>query len=114
MNEEPKLKQILGAWQVSPPSPAPDFNASVWRRIDAEEDHATAGLWAVLREWLFVQLPKPAYASVLLALTVVVGGTMATVRANHMRDQYRLESARHYLASIDPIAMNASATHHSR
>ena len=113
MNEDPKLKQILSAWQVSPP-PAPDFNASVWGHIDAEEEHTTAGLWAGLREWLFVQLPKPVYSSALLALTVAVSGTAANLRASHRRDQYRLESARHYLASIDPVAMNANTPRQSR
>ena len=106
MNEDPKLRQILGTWQVSPP-PAPDFKSSVWRRISAEEARRPSGLWAPLRDWLFVQLPKPAYASALVALAVVVGMTTANLHASHMRDQYRLNYARQYLASIDAVAMNA-------
>ena len=113
MNEDPQLKQILGTWQVSPP-PAPEFNSSVWRRIDAGEERALVRVWTTLRDWLFVQLPKPAYAAAVLTLTAVFGGTLANVRASHMRDQYRLESARHYLASIDPLTMNASRPPASR
>jgi len=107
MNKDPRLKQLLSAWRVSPP-PVPDFNTSVWGRIDAEEERAAAGFWGTLRQWLFVQLPKPSYASALLVVTMVLGGTAATMRADHMKDQYRLENARRYLASIDPIAMNAT------
>jgi hypothetical protein len=67
-----------------------------------------------MREWLFVQLPRPAYASALLVVTATLSITAANLRADHMREQYRVDSARQYLASIDPIAMTANATRVSR
>lgn len=112
-NDDPKLRDVLGAWQINPP-PAPGFKAAVWQRITTAEERAAVGAWATLREWLFVQLPKPAYASALLLVTAVAGIATANVRADHAREQYRLDSARQYLASIDPIAMNASAARLSR
>lgn len=112
-DQDPKLREVLGAWQVSPP-PAPSFNAAVWKRISAEEGRASLGLWGMLREWLFVQLPKPVYASVALVVTATLGGTAANVRASHMREEYRVASARQYLASIDPLAMSIPAAHLSR
>ena len=112
-DQDPKLREVLGAWQVSPP-PAPGFNAAVWQRISAQEEHNAAGIWATLREWLFVQLPKPAYASALLVVTATLSISAANIRAEHMREQYRLDSARQYLASIDPMVMMANATRASR
>ncbi len=104
---DPKLREVLAAWQVSPP-PAPYFKSAVWQRIAAEEARAALGVWGRLREWLVVELPRPAYASALLAVTVVASFTAANLRASYAREQYRVESARQYLASIDPLAM---ATH---
>lgn len=103
---DPKLREVLAAWQVSPP-PAPHFKSAVWQRIAAEEARQALGVWGRLREWLVVELPRPAYASALLALTVVVSFTAANLRASHAREQYRVESARQYLASINPLAMVA-------
>ncbi len=112
-DEDYKLKRALATWQVKPP-PIPDFKAAVWRRIAAEEERAAAGISGTLREWLFVQLPRPAYATALLAMAVTVGIFAANARAEHARAQYRLDSARQYLASIDPIAMSAIASRLSR
>lgn len=106
MNNDPQLRQLLQTWQVSPP-PASGFKAAVWRRIDAAEARAAAGFWSRVREWFVLELPKPAYAAALLALTAVAGTTAASIRAAHARDQYRLDSARQYLASINPISMAA-------
>ncbi len=106
-DQDPKLREVLAAWQVSPP-PAPGFNAAVWQRIAAQEERASAGIWATLRDWFLVQLPKPAYASALLVLTVTLSITAANLRAGQMREQHRVESARQYLASIDPLAMAVS------
>jgi hypothetical protein len=112
-DQDTKLRDVLHTWQVSPP-PAPGFNAAVWKRITVEEERAEVGIWATLRDWLFVQLPKPAYASALLVVTATLSITAANLRADHMREQYRLNSARQYLASIDPMMMTANASHLSR
>ncbi len=111
--QDPKLREVLHAWKVSP-SPDPGFNAGVWNRIAAQEAHTITSKWTTLREWLFVQLPKPAYASALLVVTATLSITAANLRASHMREQYRVDSARQYLASIDPIAMTAAALRSSR
>ncbi|HWZ95273.1 MAG TPA: hypothetical protein VNW30_08770 [Opitutaceae bacterium] len=104
MKDDPKLRQTLRAWQVSP-SAAPDFNHSVWRRVAAEEDHGFAGIWTRLGDWLLVQLPRPAYASALLCAAVAIGFTTASLQASRARENYRAEHARQYLNSIDPLAM---------
>ncbi|HXA81089.1 MAG TPA: hypothetical protein VNV14_07450 [Opitutaceae bacterium] len=104
MKDDPKLRQALQAWQVSP-SAAPDFNTSVWRRVAAEEDHGFAGIWTLLGDWLLVQLPRPAYASALLCAAIAIGFTTASLQASHARANYRAEHARQYLNSIDPLAM---------
>jgi len=108
-NQDSKLREVLGTWEVNP-RPAPHFKAAVWQRIAVQEARATTGIWSTLRDWLFVQLPKPAYAAALLAVTAITGVTVANTRAERAREQYRLDSARHYLASIDPMAMTASAS----
>jgi len=107
-DQDPKLRQVLGAWQVSP-RPAPGFKSAVWRRIAAQEGHP-AGFFGILRDWLSAQLPKPAYAAAILVITVVAGATAANMRAGHVREQYRLDAARRYLASIDPMMRAAEAS----
>jgi hypothetical protein len=104
MKDDPKLRQTLQAWQVSP-SAAPDFNNSVWRRVTAEEDHGLAGIWTRLGDWLFVHLPGPVYISALLCAAIVIGFTTASLKASRARDHYRAEHVRQYLNSIDPLAM---------
>lgn len=110
---DPKLSKVLATWEVSPP-PAPHFNFAVWQRIAAQEERSARGAWATVREWLFVQLPKPAYALALLVVTATLSITAANFRADQARAQYRLDSARQYLASIDPMAMTAGAVRASR
>jgi hypothetical protein len=107
MKDDPKLHQVLHAWQVSPP-PAADFNGSVWRRVAAEEDHGWGGAWMRLGDWLLVQLPRPAFASALLCTAIAIGLTTASLHASHAREQYRAEHARQYLNSIDPLAMTGN------
>lgn len=105
-DHDPKLRQVLQIWQVTPP-PAPDFKSNVWRRIAAAEARAARTFGERLRDWFLVELPKPAYATALLLLTALIGTTAASIRADQMREQYRLDSARRYFASISPISMAA-------
>lgn len=104
-NPDPQLRRVLESWQVTP-SPAPRFKSNVWRRIAAEEEHLPARTFGErLREWFVLELPKPACMAALLVVTAMLGTTAASVRAGHERDRYRVESARSYLASIDPMSM---------
>lgn len=115
MNEDDnsKLRRLLHSWEVTPP-PAPEFNSGVWRKIAIEEEHARAGIFETLRDWFLVQLPRPAYALALLAITGIVGVQAARLRVNQVSEEYRLDHARQYLASIDPIAMTAKASRSSQ
>jgi hypothetical protein len=108
-NHDPKLRQVLNTWQVSPP-PAPEFQRNVWRRIAAADERAARTLAVRLRDWFLVELPKPGYAAALLVLTGVLGAIIGDIRADHARDDYRVASARQYLASIDPLTMAASGS----
>ena len=111
--EDPQLRRVLAAWTVSPP-PAPDFKKNVWQRIAVEEERAARTFGRRLRDWFLLELPKPAYATALLVVTALVGTAAAGVQAEHARNQHRLESARQYLASINPISMAAQTPHMSR
>jgi len=62
----------------------------------------------------FRAIARPAYASALLAVTAMIGITAGNMRAEHAREQYRLDSARQYLASIDPIAITANSSRPAR
>ncbi len=106
MNKDPdsKLRQVLGTWQVSPP-PAPRFNAGVWGRIATEKQNGSFNIMETLRELFFIQLTRPAYAAALLVVTAAISATAASEQAYRAREQYRLDSARQYLASIDPTAI---------
>ena len=112
-DHDPKLRQVLECWQVSPP-PAPNFKSNVWRRIAAAEKRAERTFGVRLREWFLLELPKPAYATALLLVTALIGTTAAAMRAERVSDNYRLDQARQYLASIDPLSMAAQMAHSSR
>jgi hypothetical protein len=86
----------------------------VWRRIAASEARAARTFGERLRDWFLIELPKPAYVTALLLITAVVGTTAAGIRAEQMREQHRLDSARQYLSSINPISMAAHMQHSSR
>lgn len=103
-HHDPKLRQALRTWQVIPP-PAPNFKSNVWRRIAVAEERAARPFATKLRDWFLLELPKPGYATVLLVLTALVGTTAAGIRAEQMRERHRVELARQYLASINPLAM---------
>jgi len=115
MNELPgeDLRQLLRTWEVSPSS-NPDFAAAVWRRIALEEARACVEFWPRVRDWLLCQLSRPAVAMSVLAATIVLTSVVATLHANHNRDEKRIENARLYLASIDPLAMASNSTHPPR
>ncbi|MGH8017377.1 MAG: hypothetical protein ACREIA_03665 [Opitutaceae bacterium] len=107
-NQDEDLRQVLRTWEVSTAAD-PQFAANVWRRIAAGEREA-AGVWLRVREWFLVQLPRPAYAASLLVATTVLSVAAANLHANHVRDRHRLENARQYLTSIDPLSMAANAS----
>jgi hypothetical protein len=104
MNDDPKLREILADWKVSPP-PAPGFSACVWGRVRAAQEYKSRGVLTAVRNWFLLELPRPAYAAGLLAAAMIVGLSVANLQARHMRERYRLEQARQYLASIDPLSM---------
>lgn len=108
MIDDQHLHRVLREWQIEPSFDS-QFSTQVWRRIAAEEERGWAGLWMRLGDWLLVQLPRPAYASALLCAAAVIGLTSAALQANRAREQYREEHVRHYLQSIDPIAMAENA-----
>ncbi|MGH7945720.1 MAG: hypothetical protein ACREH8_04885 [Opitutaceae bacterium] len=112
-DHDPKLRQVLESWRVTPPA-APNFKSNVWRRIAAEEVRAERTLGERLRDWLLIELPRPAYATALLALTAFIGTTAAGIHADRAREQNRLASARQYLAAINPISMATQMPHASR
>lgn len=112
-DHDPRLRQVLQFWQVTPPA-APNFKANVWRRIAAAEARAARTFGERLRDWFLFELPKPAYATALLLITALIGTTAASIRAEKAQEEYRLDSARQYLASINPLSMAAQMQHPSR
>lgn len=104
MTKDSELSQVLQSWKVAPPE-APGFTHEVWRRIALTEQRAANGWAARLRDWFVIELPRPAYAAALVAGSILLSVVTANIRAGHQRTEERRNSAREYLASIDPIAM---------
>lgn len=103
MNENSKLKHLLRTWDT-PIALRENFNRSVWLRIDQEETVLNRTLARFLERVIW-QIQRPAVAAALLIVSTALSALAADLRAHHMRDVYRLDQARRYLASIDPLAM---------
>ena len=103
MNNPDPLSRVLQSWKHDP-APSPDFNKTVWARIDAADQAPAPSFLAQL--FLFPrQLPLAASFAVLLA---GLAGTSAALTLNHGQSTDRMAAA--YVRSIDPLQMTADAT----
>jgi len=101
MNSTDPLSSLLASWRHDP-TPAADFNAGVWARIQAGEQARPRA--AIVRfPWA---LPLVASVAVLLS---IAGGTGWALVLNESQSADRMASA--YVRSIDPVQMSAQHEH---
>jgi hypothetical protein len=100
---DPSLKKVLSQWVVDAPLP-PRFQEQVWQRIAQAEakPEVTITFWALLRNLIETNLPRPklaySYAAILLAVGMLAGTWAA--QAQNTRTEASLGSR--YLQSVDP------------
>ena len=97
---DPQLKEALRSWQVNEPLP-PRFQQRVWQRIEDAE--------SPVREtpsWFAAFFMRPAFATVVATLLLLVGLTAGYLRANHDVSRMDDQLAHQYIASVNPYAAN--------
>src|SRR5690349_15197573 len=87
--EDRELSQVLKQWVVDAPLP-PRFQEQVWQRIARAErkPEATIGFWALIRQIVEMNLPRPkfaySYVAILVLLGVVSGAWAAQRESNRL------------------------------
>ena len=104
--DQETVRRVLREWKVISPLP-PRFVENVWRRIEKAEPAAplvsNPTLWVVLKTWLALTLPRPAFAisyvSVLLVAGLFAGYWHSRVEAT----SWDRALASRYVEAVDPF-----------
>lgn len=108
MDDDSKLKELLAEWRADAQA-SPRFESGVWERIGGSVP--TGGIFARMREWLLVSLPRPIYACALVVLFAGSGLILSDFAASRLHRKERARQEQRYLVSIDPVSMANQALH---
>jgi len=97
MNRE---SELLKKWKLDASAPA-NFNAVVWRRIEARRPVSIAD---AIGDWVKELFAKRAVAFAYLSLTVVLGLATAQMQASKVLRNRESQVQARYLQSVDPYA----------
>jgi len=104
-NPEP-VRGLLREWQITSLLP-PRFAENVWRRIEGAERTATTEFspkrWAILKTWLSVMLPRPAFAVSYVSLLLVAGLIGGYWHARIDTTSWEKTLAHRYVQAVDPF-----------
>ena len=98
-NDDARLSRVFREWPVGGPLP-PRFQERVWQRIEAAESRRAAT--GFLPDWLVVLFARPAYATIVAALLLVVGVSAGLWKADRVTTRWDNQLAQRYVASVDP------------
>ncbi len=101
------LKDKLNAWKVELDPPR-TFQADVWQRIAAQESARRDSIWRRVRELISTELPKPQYATALIALGVTLSIGVAHFQAQQTNRKHWRQLEARYVSSINPVAQAAA------
>ncbi len=102
-----ELEKQLPKWNPDISIPV-RFQAEVWQRIAAREAARRDSIWRRVREWISTELPKPQYATALIALGVTLSIGVAHVQARQTNTKHWGELEARYVTSIDPAVRVAA------
>lgn len=97
-NYDPRLSEVLRAWQVCGPLP-PRFQERVWKRIEAAEARPLTTGWS---DRFAVAFARPAFAMVCAALMLLAGLSAGLWRANRATEHWDSELAQRYVSAVNP------------
>ncbi len=100
--DERTLDGWLREWRVAGAPLPPRFQADVWRRIEAAEGRARAGVGNRLLTLLNESLPRPRVAFAYLAALLVAGAAAGSLTAQRQAGHWTSELSERYVQSIDP------------
>jgi hypothetical protein len=100
-NQDESLHKVLQAWRTDAPLP-PRFQEAVWGRINRAPATATPTLWTLVSHWLGSVLPRPALATVYVAMLLAVGGTVGWTQARQENARVKEELGWRYVRSLNP------------
>lgn len=98
-----KLSNVLREWKADAPLP-PRFQEGVWRRIEsAAAPHLKRpSMRDIFAHWLGVLLPRPAVATVYVAVLLTIGVTAGWAQAQQTNARVNGELGNRYVSVLDP------------
>jgi len=100
------VSRLLREWQVTSPLP-PRFAENVWRRIEQAEPAAPPAsnptLWAVVKTWLALTLPRPAFAISYVSVLLIAGLSAGYWHARVETMSWDKALASRYVQEVDPF-----------
>ena len=107
MNEDPKLRDALLAWDVE--TPAPDrFQAKVWARIRERDDARSRGGFFAWLQSLLAGGSSWRFATASALVLALAGAGLGPGSAAAANERQRTEFQRRYVQSVDPYLKLAS------
>jgi len=98
--------RVLREWKVTSPLP-PRFVENVWRRIEKAEPAAPTAsnptLWVVVKTWLALTLPRPAFAVSYVSALLIAGLFAGYWHARVETTNWDQALASRYVQAVDPF-----------
>lgn len=101
-----RLKALLRDSKTEAELP-PRFESEVWRRIASAEEKRSSR-WDF--EWLFRGMVQPQLAFAVVLAAMVVGGSLASLRAQQNYHHALAVGKARYIQSVDPLAQASLAS----
>lgn len=101
MENEARFRELLQTWKVARPLPA-TFERTVWERIDRSQRQKPQSFAGLVGYWIDSILPRPATATVYVAVLLVAGVSAGWGQARQDKARVRGELSEKYVQVLDP------------
>jgi hypothetical protein len=101
---DPTLRELLGAWTVNTSLP-PQFGEQVWNRIERAERPASPGLWPIFAASLARAFGRPSQVAVYAAILLLAGSLGGYWQARAGNERAAEDLRVRYVQMMDPYQM---------
>jgi hypothetical protein len=99
--EDKALRKLLEEWRMETSLP-PQFQDSVWRRIEHSQAPALPSVLVVIAHWFGSVLPRPAFAVAYLSVLLAGGATFGWAEARKDTTHIKDDLSQRYVRVLDP------------
>jgi hypothetical protein len=95
------LRKVLKGWRTTTPLP-PQFQESVWRRIENTKAQAAPSVGAVIAHWIGTVTQSPVLAASYVTLLFAIGLTAGWTQGRQETARVHNELGQEYVRVLDP------------